>query len=394
MCWHPKAAPLVKYAYQIFHGSINTNNPTYNPKLQEVLQLTKQCLICWLNNKEWVHPKGIIVAGHQGGCCSTKIADTLVPQMGPNIVNLAETFGVETNSIKVLQWSPDAKLPSKATEGSAAYDLFPLAQETIPPHSCQLISTGLSIEINPSYYSQISSQSSLSSKHLLDIAARVINSNYRGVLKILLHNHSDQLFSVTPEQAITQILFLPLCSLPLEDTWELSTMKRGTHRFGSTDIKSFQAKVIQLKPAAGQPPSTTFLGAQPSKATVRLDLPDSPQTQIVIDSGSNITLVSLRLLDQLPTPPKPKEGQSIKINQVTRQSSTSQYITLDIHFETSGNPVSIRLEAYVVKDMNAPIITGKWLCQSILPLHPQREWHNKLETGQFRILHPSGQLSW
>ena len=31
--WHPKAAPLVKFAYQIFHGSINTNNPAYNPKL-------------------------------------------------------------------------------------------------------------------------------------------------------------------------------------------------------------------------------------------------------------------------------------------------------------------------------------------------------------------------
>ena len=102
MRWHPKAAPLVKYAYQIFHGSINTNNPIYNLKLQEVLQLTERCLVCRLNNKEWVHPKGIIVAGCQGGHCSAKIADTLVPQMGPNIINLAETFGVETDSIKVL----------------------------------------------------------------------------------------------------------------------------------------------------------------------------------------------------------------------------------------------------------------------------------------------------
>ena len=159
--------------------------------------------------------------------------------MAPNIVNLTETFGVETDSIEVLQQSPEAKPPSKATEGSAAYDLFPLVQEIIPPHSHRLVSTGLSIEIHPSYYSQISSQSSLSSKHLLDDAAGVIDNDYRGVLKSILHNHSDHLFLVMPEQTVAHVLFLPLCPLPMKETQQLSTMKRGTHRFGSTDTKSF-----------------------------------------------------------------------------------------------------------------------------------------------------------
>ena len=144
----------------------------------------------------------------------------------------------------------------------------------------------------------------------------------------------------------------------LEETWELSMMQRDTQGFGSMDIKSFQAEVIQLKPTVGWPLGTTFLGVQPSKATIRINLPDGPQTQIGINSGSNISLVSSKLLDQLPALPKPKEGQNIKINQVTRHLSTSQYVILDIHFKTSGNPVSVRLEAYVVKDMNAPRILG------------------------------------
>ena len=55
--------------------------------------------------------------------------------MAPNIINLAETFGVKTDSIKVLQQPPEAKPLSKATEGSVAYNLFPLVQEIIPPHS-------------------------------------------------------------------------------------------------------------------------------------------------------------------------------------------------------------------------------------------------------------------
>ena len=46
------------------------------------------------------------------------------------------------------------------------------------------------------------------------------------------------------------------------------------------------------------------------------------------------------------------------MNQVTRRSSTSQYVTLDLYFETSGDPVSVKIEAYVVKDMNAPSILG------------------------------------
>ena len=83
VCWHPKATPLVKFTYQIFHGSINTNNPVYNPKLQEVLQLTKRCLVCQLSNQEWAHPLEIIIAGNQGGHCSTKVANTLVPQWIP-----------------------------------------------------------------------------------------------------------------------------------------------------------------------------------------------------------------------------------------------------------------------------------------------------------------------
>jgi len=44
--WHPKAAPLVKYAYQIFYGSINPVNPSFNPKLREALQLSNWCLVC------------------------------------------------------------------------------------------------------------------------------------------------------------------------------------------------------------------------------------------------------------------------------------------------------------------------------------------------------------
>ena len=308
---------MVKFAYQIFYGSINTNNPSYNPHLRGVLQSAGRCLVCQLTDKEWKHPKGIIVAGNQGGKCSAKIADTLVPQSAPNVVNSVETFGAEIENIKITIQDPRAKLPSRATEGSAAYDLYPLEDEEIPAHTRKAISTGLRMEIPTSSYGQITSRSGLSSKKLLDVTAGVINSDYRGVVKILLHNHSDQSHTITPGQAIAQILFLPLAPFKVQEALELSSTTRGQQGFGSTDSRTFATEVIHLKPVAGRPPGTTFLGAQPSKATVRLNAPTGPTAQVVIDSGSNISLVSTRLLEKLNPSPKPRTGQEIKISQVT-----------------------------------------------------------------------------
>ena len=64
------------------------------------------------------------------------------------------------------------------------------------------------------------------------------------------------------------------------------------------------------------------------------------------------------MVSQIQPPVKPKTGQQIKINQVTGQSSTDEYINIDLYFNTDEGPVKVALEAYIVKDMNAPIILG------------------------------------
>ena len=294
---------FVKYAYQIFHGSINTNNPSFNPKLRKVLQLSERCLVCQLSNGEWKHPKGIIVAGNQGGRCSAKVADSLVPQSAPNLVNLAETLTVTTDSIKFLKRDSLATIPKKGTDGSAAYDLYPLQEEIIPARTRKQVSTGLSCEFPPHLYGHITSRSGMSVKHSVDVVAGVLDSDYRGQIGVLLHNHSDQPYHLHPTRAMAQILFLPLSQLPIIESKLLSETVRGAKGFGSTDVKTFASEVIQLKPVAGRPPGTTFMGAQPSKASVRLNSIDGPITSIVVDSGSNISLVSSKLLENLnPTP--------------------------------------------------------------------------------------------
>jgi dUTP pyrophosphatase len=130
------------------------------------------------------------------------------------VVNLAETFGVETDSNRFMRNDSKARLPSKATTGSAAYDVFPLDDITIPPHTRQTIPTGLSYDMPSNIYAQLMPQSGISSKQLLDVIPRVLDSDYRGDIKVLLHNHSDKPVTLKPDQAMAQILFLPLSNLP------------------------------------------------------------------------------------------------------------------------------------------------------------------------------------
>ena len=228
----------------------------------------------------------------------------------------------------------------------------------IPLLLCKLISMGLSSEFPSDLYRHLSSRSGQSLKHSVDVINGVLDSDYRGTIHVLLHNHSNKPYPITPKQAIAQILFIPISQLLLEETNKLSDTTRGTKGFGSTDAKSLHSEVIELKPVKGRPPGTTFLGAQPSKATVRINSANGPIASIVIDSGSNISLVSTKILDTLTPAPPRKEGQQIRINQVTGRSSTTQYVPLDIYFETDKGIVSLRLEAYIVKDMNAPLILG------------------------------------
>jgi len=135
---------------------------------------------------------------------------------------------------------------------------------------------------------------------------------------------------------------------------------KSNQDFGATNVTALIAStsLTQLKPITARPPGTTFLGAQPSRVNVRLNDLQGKQTSMIVDSGSNISLISTRVLDQLNPRPKEKEGQPIKINQVTGQSVSAKYVPTKIYLDTAEGPVSMDIDAYIVKDMNAPLILG------------------------------------
>ena len=90
--------------------------------------------------------------------------------------------------IKYSKLHPDGKEPFRANDSDAGYDLFSTEYATLEPFQRKLISTGINIEIPEGFYGRVAPRSGLACKKGIDVMAGVIDSGYRGEIKVLLIN--------------------------------------------------------------------------------------------------------------------------------------------------------------------------------------------------------------
>lgn len=135
--------------------------------------------------------------------------------------------------MNVVQFDLSAKLPVQADTGSAGFDLFSLEKYTLQPWSRQLIRTGIGLEIPEGFYGRIASRSSMGVK-CQDIGAGVIDSSYRGEIKVLLINNSAEKFEVSKNDKIAQIIFEKYFTFQLNVVNELTPTARNDKGFGSS----------------------------------------------------------------------------------------------------------------------------------------------------------------
>lgn len=143
------------------------------------------------------------------------------------------------DSVKVLKLDPRAQLPVRATEGAAGYDLFALLEEPlrIPPAGRAVIPTGIAIQLpGPSFGAFIFARSGLAVRHGLALSNGVglVDSDYRGEIKVGLVNLSDREYTLTPGERIAQMVILPVALPPLQEVETLEDTDRGQGGFGST----------------------------------------------------------------------------------------------------------------------------------------------------------------
>ena len=144
--------------------------------------------------------------------------------------------------LKIKKLRDDAKIPFRATDGSAGMDLYACIDEAVEimPHEIRVIPTGIAIELESAdYVAYIYARSGLAIKNGIAPAncVGVIDSDYRGEVCVGLLNQTEKVFTVNPEERIAQMVISPVILPTIEVVDELSSTQRGAGGFGSTGKK-------------------------------------------------------------------------------------------------------------------------------------------------------------
>lgn len=139
--------------------------------------------------------------------------------------------------LSVQRLSANATLPSRATSGAAGYDITCTETVHIPPNERRLISTGIAVAIPHGYVGILKSRSSMAWKRTLDVQAGVIDSDYRGEIRVLLHNaHPSAERVVTSGGRVAQMLVVSVPDMVVTECTCLPPTDRGHGGFGSTGV--------------------------------------------------------------------------------------------------------------------------------------------------------------
>ncbi len=108
-----------------------------------------------------------------------------------------------------------------------------------------------------------------------------------------------------------------------------------------------KGEMLELTRASSRPAGCAFLGAKATEILGKLDDITTEVIPIIIDSGSDITLISQRTLEQMLKPPKVRTGQRINLIQVTGKALISGICYIRLILRTAEGLVKMKIEAYV-----------------------------------------------
>lgn len=140
--------------------------------------------------------------------------------------------------MKFKKLHPLAITPTYATEGAAAFDLYSTDMVTIRPGEAETIGTGIAFELEPYQAMFIYSRSGHGFKSGVRLAncVGVIDPDYRGEVKVRLHNDGIKPFVVNIGDRIAQGVVQLIVPVYFDEVDTLADTERGNNGFGSTGI--------------------------------------------------------------------------------------------------------------------------------------------------------------
>ncbi len=171
-----------------------------------------------------------------------EIGDKIIAKAEVEIENKAEVKAEPEENIseikkqlklKIEKINNEAKLPIKAHDNDAGFDLFAADYCSIPPYGQDLVGTGIKIAIPDGFVGLIWDKSSLASEGITTMGG-VIDAGYRGEVKVVMKNLSEDDFNIIPGRKIAQIIIqeIPQIEIAEEKIEDDSSRKEGA--FGSS----------------------------------------------------------------------------------------------------------------------------------------------------------------
>ena len=131
-----------------------------------------------------------------------------------------------------------AVLPSHAYEGDAWLDLSASEAAELRPGGRASVGTGLAVAIPDGYAGLVLPRSGLAAKHGIGLlnSPGLIDSGYRGEVRIILYNPGLESFKVEPGMRIAQLVVVAVGAVRLVEVDELPDSERGERGFGSSKV--------------------------------------------------------------------------------------------------------------------------------------------------------------
>jgi dUTP pyrophosphatase len=139
--------------------------------------------------------------------------------------------------IQITRLRDEAVLPARAYVGDAGLDLAACERRELGPGERAVVGTGLAVAIPAGHAGFVTPRSGLAVEHGITIVNTpgVVDSGYRGELRVILHNTDGrETFVVEPGMRIAQLLVVPIPIASLREVDELPASERGQGGFGSS----------------------------------------------------------------------------------------------------------------------------------------------------------------
>lgn len=136
--------------------------------------------------------------------------------------------------VAIVKMYSEMTTPHYAHPGDAGLDLRSSVDTVIRPNETQGVPTGIKMAIPHGYVGLVWDKSGYAAKNSIKTMAGVIDSGYRGEIKIVMKNLGNEDFKITKDMKIAQILFQPVVQANIIEKETLDETARGEGGFGST----------------------------------------------------------------------------------------------------------------------------------------------------------------